>query len=535
MRDRRHRPPRTLPPPSRTRRGPPMRPRRRGCPRPRATAPGSRGRPPFGCRTSGKSDLDVEAPVSHRAHSQPGRWLRRALALLPASPAAPLRGPNRRWRASRSWPAPAAVDQNHREVGRLVVGLVGEPQHFLAGHGAALDIDRPLGKTGGLQRTTHFWQIAAELHHHQRVDRLQPFAQGRFVERRRHHGQDVVAKGDRYTARGPAAGHAGNAGHHHDGHPAGDTAVQMHERAVEERVTFAQHGDVATGGDMLQQPTHAIVVKDPQHIAIGRIFQRDLGGDRIFQRLLDHAGRQHAIDHGAGVAGASGFPEMGDHAGRGDQPRRLEAHQLRIAGAEADAVDGRGRTHSVPPATALSAAAAIALPPRRPRTITLGTRALATSASLDSAAPTKPTGMPITAAGGATSGSCRISSRRNSAVGALPITTTDPASCSRHNSTAAAVRVVPSETASADTRGSDSVQITALSAGSRALVTPWATIWVSQRIGAPARNATVAASLKPELNTMSSATSTMPLAWMIRTATFSSPASKRSSRASARM
>src|SRR6202022_2094913 len=140
---------------------------------------------------------------------------------------------------------------------------------------------------------------------------------------------------------------------------------------------------------------------------------------------------------------------MGEHAGLGDQPSRLEAHQLRIAGAEADAVDGCGRTHSVSLATALSAAAAIALPPRRPRTMTLGTSALASSASLDSAAPTKPTGMPITAAGGATPGSCKISSRRNSAVGALPITTTDPANCSLHNSIAAAVRVVPSSIATA--------------------------------------------------------------------------------------
>ena len=120
--------------------------------------------------------------------------------------------------------------------------------------------------------------------------------------------------------------------------------------------------------------------------------------------------------------------------------------------------------------------------------------------------------MPITAAGGATPGSCSISSRRNSAVGALPITTSDPANRSRHNSIAAAVRVVPSCAASAGTRGSDSVQITSLSAGSRALVMPLATIWASQKIGAPARSAAVAASEKLSVNTMSSATSTMPLA-----------------------
>ena len=62
------------------------------------------------------------------------------------------------------------------------------------------------------------------------------------------------------------------------------------------------------------------------------------------------------------------------------------------------------RAHSISLATAFSAAAAIALPPRRPRTMTLGTSPLASSASLDSAAPTKPTGMPITAAGGVDAG-----------------------------------------------------------------------------------------------------------------------------------
>ncbi len=59
------------------------------------------------------------------------------------------------------------------------------------------------------------------------------------------------------------------------------------------------------------------------------------------------------------------------------------------------------------------------------------------------------------------------------------------------------VRVVPSLAASAGTVGSDSVQITALSAGSRARVMPCATIWASQKIGAPARSACDAAALKP--------------------------------------
>lgn len=54
---------------------------------------------------------------------------------------------------------------------------------------------------------------------------------------------------------------------------------------------------------------------------------------------------------------------------------------------------------------------------------------------------------------------------------------------------AAALRVVPSSAARAGTAGSERVQTTSLSAGSRLRVTPLATICTSQRIGAPARSA----------------------------------------------
>ena len=63
--------------------------------------------------------------------------------------------------------------------------------------------------------------------------------------------------------------------------------------------------------------------------------------------------------------------------------------------------------------------------------------------------------------------------------------TTLPARRSRHRSSAAAERVVPFLAASAAVRGSLSVQITSFFAGSRARVTPCATISASQKIGAP--------------------------------------------------
>ena len=57
----------------------------------------------------------------------------------------------------------------------------------------------------------------------------------------------------------------------------------------------------------------------------------------------------------------------------------------------------------------------------------------------------------------------------------------------------------------------------------------------SQKIGAPARSAAIAASAAPGEKMMSAAISTMPQAWMMRTATRSSGREKRARSASARM
>ena len=177
----------------------------------------------------------------------------------------------------------------------------------------------------------------------------------------------------------------------------------------------------------------------------------------------------------------------------------------------------------------------MALPPMRPRTMRNGTpRGLSASASFDSAAPTKPTGMPRMAAGFGAPASISSSSR-NRAVGALPMATTAPARRSRHRSSAAAERVVPFFAASAAVRGSLSVQITSLLAGSRARVMPCATISASHRIGAPAASAPRAAATRLPPNTICRATSTWPQAWIMRTATSASSAEKRDRSASARM
>src|SRR5260370_588283 len=162
-------------------------------------------------------------------------------------------------------------------------------------------------------------------------------------------------------------------------------------------------------------------------------------------------GGKAAGDERPRIAAPARLGEEGGDGGGLDQAHGLDREQFRVARPEADAVETpcRGNGHSAALASALTAAAAIALPPLRPRTTIEGYDE-ATSASLDSAAPTKPTGMPMIAAGAAAPVATN-SSKRKSAVGALPLATTAPPSFGRHRSSAAAERVVASRAASAAT------------------------------------------------------------------------------------
>ena len=121
-------------------------------------------------------------------------------------------------------------------------------------------------------------------------------------------------------------------------------------------------------------------------------------GHRVIERQLDMRGLEPAVDDRARVAAPSRLGEEGDDRRRGDDLGRLDGEQFGIARADPDAIETAKRAHSVSLASALTAAAAIALPPLRPRT-TMAGRPLSISASFNSAAPTKPTGMPMIAAG----------------------------------------------------------------------------------------------------------------------------------------
>src|ERR1700722_6083655 len=190
-----------------------------------------------------------------------------------------------------------------------------------------------------------------------------------------------------------------------------------------------------------------------------------LGRDRIHELFLDLVAPQIGDGDRPRDRTSVARRVVRHHVSGADQPRRLHGNQLGIARTQPDPVQHPARrVHSTSLPIALTPAPVIALPPRRPCTTRYG-RPEAASACLDSAAPTNPTGMPITAAGrGPPAVTCAavISSRRNSAVGALPIATTAPSSRSPHRSTAAADRVVPSRAASPATAGSRRVQMISL-------------------------------------------------------------------------
>src|SRR6185437_13870376 len=140
-------------------------------------------------------------------------------------------------------------------------------------------------------------------------------------------------------------------------------------------------------------------VKCANGVDVGVIAKIDFRRHRIFERGFDRPSFQMRPGDRMRVARPPFLAKVRDDGRRAEDARGLERHKLGIAGADTDAVKRAGfrRAHSASLASALAAAAAIALPPLRPLIIANGTRPSAANASLDSIAPTNPTGIPITA------------------------------------------------------------------------------------------------------------------------------------------
>ena len=92
------------------------------------------------------------------------------------------------------------------------------------------------------------------------------------------------------------------------------------------------------------------------------------GGHRVDQVLLDLTGPQVRFGDSAGDAATVAGAVVGHHVGLADYPGGLDGHQFWVARPEPDPPQRPPRRHSASLAIALTAAAAIALPPRRPVT-----------------------------------------------------------------------------------------------------------------------------------------------------------------------
>ncbi len=117
------------------------------------------------------------------------------------------------------------------------------------------------------------------------------------------------------------------------------------------------------------------IVKECRDLAlVVLIVPMDFRGHRIFQREFDGIFRPVGRDDGACISGPAALEEMGDDIGIENGAHGLERQKLGIArpGAHPDQLS-RGLAHIPGLASALSAAAVMALPPRRPSTMAKGT------------------------------------------------------------------------------------------------------------------------------------------------------------------
>ena len=152
--------------------------------------------------------------------------------------------------------------------------------------------------------------------------------------------------------------------------------MQVHVGAVEHRIAFADHGNHASGFEMRGDLGGGFIIEVADRVAITGAAFRQLGRDRIEERQFDDAGAHMRRGDRARVARVSSLGEMCNDFGLSKCTRRLERHQLGIAGSDADAQKfpgARHRAHIPGLASALMAAAVMALPPMRPRTVRNGT------------------------------------------------------------------------------------------------------------------------------------------------------------------
>ncbi|KGC52753.1 hypothetical protein DO65_4952 [Burkholderia pseudomallei] len=271
----------------------------------------------------------------------------------------------------------------------------------LRGHRRALDVQRAPREAERVEHAAHLVEVAAELHHDGGVGARETLAQLVLGQHAGEHGEALVPVDERHAEHRRAAEHRAHARHDFGVVARREPVMQIHVRAVEERIAFADHRDVAARVEMRGDERGRRIVEIGDHGFVAKRRRQRLGRHRVDERQVRLRIGQMPLDDAERVAFLALRDEVRHH-GRGLQhAQRLERQQFGVARPDAEPEEAAGLArHSASEASALTAAAAIALPPRRPAIATNGTpRLSAARSAFDSAAPTKPTGKPRMRAG----------------------------------------------------------------------------------------------------------------------------------------
>jgi hypothetical protein len=145
----------------------------------------------------------------------------------------------------------------------------------------------------------------------------------------------------------------------------------VHVRAVEKRVAFRQNRDHSAGFEVFRDFAGRFLVEIGYRGAVVIVILIYFRCDGVDERQFHALRTQVRADDGARIAVAAALRKMRDHVGLGERAHGFQRQQFGIAGPGADADKAAFCLHIQRPglASALTAAAVMALPPRRPRTM----------------------------------------------------------------------------------------------------------------------------------------------------------------------
>lgn len=127
---------------------------------------------------------------------------------------------------------------------------IGEAGDALAGAGGVLDHDGALGMAGFGEQRADAVEMTADLDDGGGRGGGEFGAEGGVVERGGQDFQHFVAGGERAADGGSGGGERGDSRDDLDRGVGADAGDEVHGRAIEQRIAFAQPGDIAAGAEM---------------------------------------------------------------------------------------------------------------------------------------------------------------------------------------------------------------------------------------------------------------------------------------------